>query len=56
MHRVDSNSTPATKRVHFMKNSIVLEIRNAEGGKDAKLLVIDMKNIYLKAANNNAFN
>ena len=26
-----------------------LEIRDAEGGKDAKLLVEDMTNIYIKA-------
>lgn len=29
---------------------IVLEIRDTEGGTDAKLLVGEMKNIYIKAA------
>ena len=32
-----------------MKN-LYLEIKDGEGGKDAKLLVEDMANIYLKAA------
>lgn len=36
--------------------SIIMEIRSAEGGKDAKLLVTDMKGIYIKAAKNNNFN
>jgi protein subunit release factor A len=35
---------------------IQLEIRDAEGGTDAKLLVGEMKNIYIKAAKNNNFN
>ena len=35
---------------------IVIEIRDQEGGADAKLLVQDMKNIYLKAVKNNGFN
>lgn len=35
---------------------ILLEIRDAEGGSDAKLLVNDMLNIYSKAARNNDFN
>jgi protein subunit release factor A len=30
-----------------------LEIRDAEGGTDAKLLVNDMKDIYIKACKNN---
>jgi protein subunit release factor A len=30
--------------------SLVLEIRAAEGGQDAKLLVIDMLAVYEKAA------
>jgi len=34
---------------------IVIEIRDQEGGADAKLLVQDMKNIYLKAVKNNGF-
>jgi len=36
--------------------TIYLEIRDAEGGKDAKLLVGDMRNIYIKAAKRNNFN
>lgn len=32
---------------------INLEIRDAEGGTDAKLLVGEMKNIYIKTAKNN---
>ncbi len=35
---------------------ITLELRAAEGGQDAKLLVGDMKNIYIKAARTNNFN
>lgn len=35
---------------------IQLEIRDAEGGADAKLLVDEMKTIYIKAAKNNNFN
>ena len=34
---------------------ISLEIRDAEGGSDAKLLVNDMMSIYIKAAKNNKF-
>jgi protein subunit release factor A len=34
---------------------IILEIRDAEGGDDAKLLTEDMANIYIKAATNNNF-
>jgi protein subunit release factor A len=33
-----------------MKESILLEIRAAEGGSDAKLLVADTVKIYRKAA------
>ncbi len=33
-----------------MNNSIIIEIRSAEGGKDAKLLVNDQFAIYLKVA------
>jgi len=29
--------------------SVVIEIRAAEGGSDAKLLVVDLLRIYLKA-------
>lgn len=39
-----------------MKKDITLEIRDAEGGSDAKLLVSDMKDIYIRAAKNNDFN
>lgn len=35
---------------------ITLEIRDAEGGQDAKLLVNDMANIYIKTAKINNFN
>lgn len=35
---------------------ILLEIRDAEGGSDAKLLVNDMKNIYIKTAKLNNIN
>jgi protein subunit release factor A len=35
---------------------IVLEIRDSEGGKDAKLLVDDMAEIYLRSAIKNNFN
>jgi len=33
--------------------TIILEIRDMEGGSDAKLLVQDMKNIYMKFCNRN---
>lgn len=33
--------------------TIILEIRDMEGGMDAKLLVQDMKDIYLKFCNKN---
>lgn len=33
-----------------------LEITDAEGGKDAKLLVADMTNIYIKACKINNIN
>lgn len=33
----------------------VIEIRAAEGGKDAKLLVEDMANFYSKVARTNGF-
>jgi protein subunit release factor A len=36
--------------------TINLEIREAEGGKDARLLVNDMKNIYEKVCYRNNFN
>lgn len=38
------------------KEVIYLEIRDANGGDDAKLLVEDMKNIYTKTAKNKNFN
>jgi protein subunit release factor A len=34
---------------------IYLEIKGAQGGKDAKLLVDKMTNIYTKTARNNNF-
>ena len=37
------------------KESILLEIRAGEGGRDAKLLVKDTLNIYLKSAKNQSF-
>jgi protein subunit release factor A len=36
--------------------TIYLEIRDSEGGQDAKLLVDDMKNIYIKTAKRQNFN
>lgn len=33
-----------------MKQSIVVELRAAEGGEDSKLLVKDMAAMYIKAA------
>ncbi len=36
--------------------TIYLEIRDAEGGKDAKLLVGDMRDIYIKTAKINNIN
>lgn len=35
---------------------VILEIRDAEGGADAKLLVGEMKDIYIKTAKNNNLN
>lgn len=35
---------------------IVIEIRDQEGGEDAKLLVQEMKDIYLKAIRLNGYN
>lgn len=35
---------------------IILEIRDAEGGEDAKLLVADMRDIYIKTAKINGYN
>jgi protein subunit release factor A len=34
---------------------IIIEIRSAEGGTDSKLLVQDLKDIYLKTARVNNF-
>jgi len=34
-----------------MKEEILMEIRPAEGGEDSKLLIKEMKNIYMKACN-----
>lgn len=35
---------------------IIIELRSAEGGKDSKLLVEDLRDIYLKTARTNNFN
>lgn len=35
---------------------IIIELRSAEGGKDSKLLVEDLRDIYLKTARINNFN
>jgi protein subunit release factor A len=37
------------------KQTIVMEIRAAEGGEDSKLLVKDMAAVYIKAARVNNF-
>lgn len=34
---------------------IIIEIRAAEGGQDSKLLVEDLRDIYLKTARNNNY-
>ena len=34
---------------------IIIELRSAEGGKDSKLLVEDLRDIYLKTARTNNF-
>jgi protein subunit release factor A len=39
----------------YKMKTIVIEIRDAEGGEDAKLLVGEMKNIYIKACKLNNF-
>lgn len=36
-----------------MNEGIILEIRAAEGGDDARLLMEDMASIYCRAANRN---
>lgn len=36
-----------------MGQKIHLEIRDGNGGSDAKLLVLEMQGIYMKAAKNN---
>jgi protein subunit release factor A len=35
---------------------IILEIRASEGGEDSKLLVNEMRDIYIKTAKNNNLN
>ena len=40
----------------YMKQEVTLEIRAAEGGQDSKLLVNDMRDIYVKTAKTNNFN
>jgi protein subunit release factor A len=37
-----------------MKNKIQLELRAAEGGEDAKLLIRDMMDIYIRTCKNNS--
>lgn len=37
------------------KETVILEIRAAEGGEDSKLLVKDMAAVYIRAARNNNF-
>lgn len=37
------------------KETIIVEIRAAEGGQDSKLLVGDMAAMYIKAARTNNF-
>lgn len=37
----------------IIMEEIIIEIRDAEGGEDSKLLVNDMSNIYLRWSNNN---
>ena len=37
------------------QETIYIELRAAEGGSDSKLLVEDLKNIYLKSARNKNF-
>jgi protein subunit release factor A len=39
-----------------MKETIQLEIRASEGGEDSKLLVNEMRDIYIKTAKNNNLN
>jgi len=41
------------KKITNNMQEIIIEIRDAEGGEDSKLLVKDMLNIYLKWSNNN---
>lgn len=36
-------------------DKIILEIKDSEGGEDSKLLIKEMKKIYLKAINMNGF-
>jgi protein subunit release factor A len=45
------NNFQKTKKME----TIYVELRDAEGGKDAKLLVEDMRNIYIKTAKRNNF-
>jgi protein subunit release factor A len=33
--------------------NVILELRASEGGEDSKLLVNEMRNIYIKTAKNN---
>ena len=39
----------------IIMEQIIIEIRAAEGGQDSKLLVEDLRDIYLKTARTNNF-
>lgn len=39
-----------------MKEKIIIELRAAEGGQDASLLVVEMADVYQKSAKLNSFN
>lgn len=43
-------------KITTMKHDIMVEIRDAEGGSDSKLLVKDMGDIYIRAAKSKEFN
>ena len=39
-----------------MKEKILMELRPSEGGDDSKLLIKEMKEIYIKACKRQSFN
>ena len=45
-----------TQKMKQILEQIQIELRASEGGTDSKLLVVDMKDIYVKAAKTNNFN